>query len=207
VTEEDLGPRIRVELHGEEPQIGARDAVVTIIAFTDYECGFCARAEAPLHAAQGAFGDDVRILYKHMPMPRHPGALPAARLAWAAHRQGRFFDLHPLLFDAQGDVEEMFAAARRIGLDMARLQADVLDEAAESALAADFLAGSRAGVTGTPTFFVNGHRYVGVRDREAWLEVLEYELAEARRTAAEGSARPRGASTPAARHEKEPNDG
>lgn len=175
-----------VDIHGDEPKIGRDDALVTIIVFSDYECGFCARAEAPLHAAQQAFASDVRILYKHMPMPRHDAALPAARIAWAAHRQGRFFDLHPLLFDAQGRIADMMDAAERIGLDMERLQKDLLSEEAAAAISADFFAGSRAGVTGTPTFFVNGHRYVGTRQRQEWIDVLEVELADAQQTAERG---------------------
>lgn len=171
----DDGLRYRVALRGDEPQLGPSDALVTIIEFADYECPHCARAAAPLTETARAFRDDVRILYKHYPLPHHRRAGPAARAAWAAQQQGVFWQAHERLFETGGAVNELVIEADRIGLDPRRLERDMVSEAAREAVDDDFLAGARLGVTGTPTFFVNGHRYVGGRTTREWEQIIAAE--------------------------------
>lgn len=183
------GPRVAIPLRGDEPQQGPDDALVTVVEFTDYECAYCARAQAPLEAAMDAIAGDVRRVIKHMPMPRHENAAVAARIAWAAHQQGRFFDVHPRLFDAQGVLAEMGKAAEDLGLDRERLRADLQSPEAAADVDDDLFQGAKAGVKATPTFFVNGHAYEGSRTRAEWVDILAVELAAARALVEDGTPR------------------
>lgn len=183
------GPRYRVQLSGNEPQLGPDDALVTIVEFADYQCPYCARANDPIKAAVEAFEGDVRLLFKHYPLANHARAMPAARAAWAAHEQGRFWEAHDWLFENGADVEALSDHADALGLDMTQLMADMSSKESEDAVDADFFAGGKIGVVGTPVFFVNGHRYVGFRTEDQWEQILEFELAEAKRVLAEGTPR------------------
>ncbi|MCA9710165.1 MAG: thioredoxin domain-containing protein, partial [Myxococcales bacterium] len=132
---EDLA-RYRVELSGHEPQRGPDDALVTIIEFSDYECPYCQRAHGPLMDAL-AEHDDVRLIFKHMPLPMHAKAIPAARAAWAAQQQGKFWEMHDHLFEVGGSIDDIEQVAEDLGLDVARFRADMAGEAAGEAIEAD----------------------------------------------------------------------
>ncbi len=185
----DDDTRYEVQLRGDEPSRGPGDALVTVIEFADYQCPYCAKAREPLEQALSKFDEDVRLLYKHFPLPGHRMALPAAKAAWAAHQQGKFWEMHAELFEANASVKNIGARAAAMGMDEAQFLRDFGSPDAAKAVDDDMLAGAKLGVTGTPVFYVNGHRYVGFRDKGQWTEVLEYELDLAERVVDEGTPR------------------
>ena len=113
--------RYEVRLRGDEPQRGPDDALVTIVEFSDFECPYCARATGPLEDAMEGFEGDVRLVFKHFPLPGHRNALPAARTAWAAQQQGKFWEAHDWLFEQRGSIDELPSFTEDAGLDPDRL--------------------------------------------------------------------------------------
>ncbi len=183
------GERIRVGLRGDEPQRGPDDALVTLIIFSDFQCPYCAKAVEPLDDAVADFGDDVRVLFKHYPLPGHQKALPAAKMAWAADQQGKFWEVHDWLFEHKASLENFDAFAASIGLDVAKLKADAESQAAADAIDSDHLSGGKAGAGGTPYFVVNGHRYSGTRGAGQWRTIIKHELGAAEALVDDGTAR------------------
>ena len=181
--------RYEVRLRGDEPQRGPDDALVTIIEFSDFECPYCAKATAPLEAAMGAHEGDVRLLFKHFPLPGHKNALPAARTAWAAHQQGAFWDVHDWLFESRGAIIDLPKIAKRLELDAAKLGADMQSDDSDEAVDDDRIAGGMVGIRGTPAFVVNGHIYGGALSEAQWDKIIDAEKDAAKALVAEGTAR------------------
>lgn len=155
---ERLNTVVEVDTGG-APARGPADAKVVVVLFSDFECPYCKDTAAPLDALQEHYG--FRLVYKHYPLERaHPSAKGAARAAWAAGRQERFWEMHDVLFHNSPalDWPAVKGYAKGVGLDMKRFVADFESEASTLAVAADVAAGGKAGVDGTPTFFINGRR-------------------------------------------------
>jgi protein-disulfide isomerase len=178
---EDGGARLRVDLRGDEPSVGATDALVTIVEFSDFQCPYCAKAAGPVLDAVNDHADDVRLVFKHYPLPGHAKAVPAARAAWAAHQQGKFWEAHDWLYEHKADVEGVRSYLQlELGLDGERFGRDSVSEAAGNAIDEDMLAGGKVGITGTPAFLVNGKLYSGTKTRDQWASIIRTELAAAR---------------------------
>ena len=155
---ERLNTVVQIDTAG-APARGPADAKIVVVLFSDFECPFCKDSAASLDALQKHYG--FRLVYRNFPLERgHPNAKGAARAAWAAGQQDRFWEMHDALFARSPDLE--WAAVQRhakaIGLDMKRFVADFESAASTQAVEADVAAGEEAGVDGTPTFFVNGRR-------------------------------------------------
>jgi protein-disulfide isomerase len=136
-----------------------------VIVYGDYECPFCAALEQRLHRLE------VRVAFRHFPVrSSHPRAQAAAHAAEAAALQGAFWAFHDALFADQGRLEDphLWARAERLGLDVARFDADRRSEAVAARVREDFRGGIRAGVATTPTVFVDGVRHAGRPDAEWW---------------------------------------
>ena len=132
-----------------------------MVIYADFECPFCAALELRLRELP------LRVVFRHFPVrSSHPRAWPAARAAEAAALQGRFWEMHDALFADQGRLEDphLWERAERLGLDVARFDADRRSEAVEERISGDWRAGVRAGVATTPTLFVGGVRYSGRPD-------------------------------------------
>jgi protein-disulfide isomerase len=132
-----------------------------VIVYGDYECPFCAALELRLRDAP------VRVAFRHSPVRgSHPRAFPAACAAEAAGRQGAFWGMHDSLFADQGRLEDphLWARAERLGLDVARFDADRRDPVVAARITEDFRGGVRAGVPTTPTLFWDGVRHAGRPD-------------------------------------------
>ncbi|QED27949.1 thioredoxin [Microvenator marinus] len=153
---------------GDSHTIGPATAPVTIVMFTDLQCGFCARAHSELKAVQAANPEDVRLVFKNMPLPFHEQAVPAALAAMAAGKQGKFWEFVELAYDKQTELAPDFikAHAAGLGLDMEQFQADFGNEADIEKVQADLNLGVKLGVNGTPTMFINGVRAVGVQTQD-----------------------------------------
>ena len=138
-----------------------RDGTPLVVVYGDYECPFCAALELRLRPLP------VRVAFRHFPVRgSHPRAFAAACAAEAADRQGAFWPMHDALFADQGRLEDphLWARAERLGLDLARFDADRRDDAVAARIAADFRAGVRAGVPTTPTLFHDGVLHAGRPD-------------------------------------------
>lgn len=149
-------------------RLGPADAPVHIVEFSDFQCPACRVAEPPLRNILEAYEGKVRLTFKHFPLERpHPWARAAAIASDCAGRQGRFWEFHHRLYDFQhewpGDaVDARFAAyAKDLKLDLAAFEACRKDPAVDAAVTADVKDGDDAFVGATPTFFVNGKRFVG----------------------------------------------
>jgi protein-disulfide isomerase len=159
---------------------GAVEAPVTILEFSDYQCPFCKRAQPVLERILAEFPGKVRIVFKDFPLDFHEGARPAAEAARCAGASGRYWDYHDLLFLAQPAFsrDELITYADRVGLDRTAFSL-CLDARRFSAAVEDDMAEGRAlGVSGTPTFFVNGRRLVGAHPIETFREAVDDALAD-----------------------------
>lgn len=154
---------------------GNAEAPIALLEYGDYECPACGMAYPVVKVLQEQLGDRLCFAFRHFPLTNvHPHAEHAAEAAEAAGAQGRFWEMHDALFENQdrlGD-ESIFALAEELHLNAERLMKEVLSETYDARVREDFKAGVRAGVNGTPTFFVNGERYDGPRDPESFLQAL-----------------------------------
>ena len=145
---------------------GPDRAPVTLVEYGDFECPYCGQAEPVIRELLADYGD-LRYVWRHLPLTDvHPHALLAAYGAEAAARQGKFWDMHDQLLDHQGALEakDLIRYAGQLGLDTARFTADLRSHAGEAKITADLDSADLSGVSGTPTFFINGKRHHGAYD-------------------------------------------
>ncbi len=143
---------------GKSPVKGPASAKITIIEFSDFQCPYCKRGRDTMDEVAKAYPKDVKIAFKHYPLPFHKEAEPAAKAAWAAQQQGKFWEFHDALFNNQDKLGQDFylATAKELKLDEAKFKADMASEAATKQVREDADIGSKNGIQGTPGFFVNG---------------------------------------------------
>ena len=145
---------------GTAPVRGRADAKVTVVEFSDFQCPACGRAEPTVQAMMKQLGDNVKLVWKNLPLQMHPFARPAAEAALAAGAQGRFWEMHDKLFANQQalDRASLDGYARELHLDVARFDKALDTHAFAAAVDADVALAQKLGVTGTPTIFVDGVR-------------------------------------------------
>ncbi len=170
---------LRQQVGASGPARGATDAPVTIVEFSDYQCGFCRRAEATIAALLDAYPERLRFVYRHFPIQTiHPLAHDAARAAHCADLQGRFWDYHERLFQPDAALERagLEAHASALGLELDPFRRCLSE--AESAARVDFdiREAKQLGVQSTPTFFINGIRVEGARPIEDFRKIIDREL-------------------------------
>ena len=165
-------------LIGDSPVMGASDRQIVMLAFSDFQCPFCATANKSLKEFMAKNKNKVTLVYKHFPLTQiHPEALPAARAAWAANKQGKFWEYHDALFANQAKLGEAFytETATSLKLDLKKFDAD--RKLADNFIVEDFKLGRKVGVDGTPTFIMNGEVVTGA----ASLADLEKALAKVKK--------------------------
>jgi protein-disulfide isomerase len=143
---------------------GPASAPVTMVEYGDFECPHCGAAYLVVEELLQNLGDDVRFVYRHFPLAQvHPNAEPAAEAAEAAGAQGKFWQMHGLLFTHQDalDTSHLIQYAKSLHLDLNAFQRALAARIFEPRVREDFLSGIRSGVNGTPTFFINDIRYDG----------------------------------------------
>ena len=158
---------------------GPSDSRVTLVEYGDYECPYCGQAQNAVHEIQERTSNAVRLVYRHFPNRRaHPNAMLAAEAAEAAGAQGKFWEMHDLLFENQDHLEEedLFEYARELGLDEAKFRTELEAHTHAKKIREDFRSGRESGVRGTPTWFINGTRYDGAWDPESLLEAVRKPL-------------------------------
>jgi protein-disulfide isomerase len=145
---------------------GPVDAPVTVLEYGDFECPYCGQAEPVVRELLRDFGD-VAYVWRHLPLNDvHPRAQQAAEASEAAANQGAFWEMHDLLLDHQDALQEedLVGYAEELGLDVDRFQEDLRTRAGVRRVAEDVDSADISGVSGTPTFFVNGLRHYGAYD-------------------------------------------
>ncbi len=158
--------------------VGPVDAPVVIVEFMDYGCPACKAAKPAIEEAIKMFPSQVVLYYKNYPLVHvHPNSMMAAQAVVAATKQGKFHEMHDLLFEKQGaqDKDQLFGYAKQLGLDMTKFTADF--EAAGPEVQADMAQGDQLKLKGTPSFFVNGRRYEDLLDPRYFQSWIEEELA------------------------------
>ncbi|MCP3098886.1 DsbA family protein [Myxococcus sp. K15C18031901] len=163
----------------EAPTLGPRDARVTVEVWSDFQCPFCARGATLLTSLRERYGDQVRIVFRHQPLPAHRDARLAAAASMAASEQGRFWQMHDLLFASPGalDRASLEKHARTLGLDLPRFRRALDTGAWDAYVEADVVEAQRRGVVGTPVFFVNGAAVMGAQPLETFTQLIDAELA------------------------------
>lgn len=155
-------PKLLDPVSEKDHSLGPADAPVTIVEYSDYQCPDCWRAHTEVKKLLASQGHRLRFVFRHFPLIRmHPRALPAAKAAEAAARQGKFWEMHNAMFDAQGALSDadIDRYAQQLGLDLDRLHQDMRDPAIERHIRRQRVGGHRSGVAGTPTFFISGVRF------------------------------------------------
>ncbi len=155
---------------------GPVDAPLTIVEYADFECPFCSRATGSIDAVLAHFGDELRWVYRHLPLDQvHPHATAAAVAAEAAAMQGRFFDYGPVLFASQDHLEpdDLCRYASELGLDVDRFIADMRSPEALRRVEDDRMDAELMDLHATPTFFIGHKRHIGPYDSATLIRALE----------------------------------
>jgi len=162
------------------PERGPKNASVTIIEFSDYQCPFCQKAEDVVDQVMKTYADKVRLVYRDYPLPFHPNARPASEAAACANAQGKFWEYHAKLFHGDGlEPEKLKTYADQVGLDRKKFDDCLEKKPFKAEIDKDVKDGEKAGVNGTPAFFINGRMLSGAQPFEKFKEVIDDELATA----------------------------
>lgn len=149
---------------GDSPVTGAAEKKIVLLEFSDFQCPYCARAHQTVKQFMAKHKDKVTLSYKHLPLIEiHPQALPAARAAWAAGQQGKFWEYHDALFAQQDKLgEDLYGEiAKTLKLDVAKFNSDRNSNAASTAIQKDMQLAESLGIEGTPFFFLNDQTLSG----------------------------------------------
>lgn len=186
-------PRAEIATDG-FPTLGAKDAPVTIVEFTDFQCPFCRRAEPTIKELRDKYGDKMRLVHRDFPLPFHRQAFKAAVAAHCAGDQGRFWQYHDALFADQSKlgVDEFKAVAKELNLDMPKFQSCLDKDQHADQIKKDIAAGEALGVDGTPAFFINGVSLVGAQPPEKFETLINTELAQTKGASAPSQAQTNG---------------
>ncbi len=157
---------------------GPANAPVTIVEFSEFECPYCARVNPALEQARQKYGDNVRIVFRHFPLPFHQSAQKASEASLCAGDQGKFWELHDAMFANQRalGVAQLKEKAVQLGLDAAKFNACLDSGEKAAAVAIDKRDGEKAGVTGTPGLFINGRFVNGAVPFETLAPIIDDEL-------------------------------
>jgi len=174
-------PRVEVPIPASAPARGPETAPVTIVEFSDFQCGYCKRAHPAVEGLLAEYGDRVRFVYRDFALSFHDRAAPAAEAALCAGDQDKYWDYYNDLMKTPSDLsdEDLRTRAARVGLDEAKFDECVASDRHVEAVEASMRQGQSLGVTGTPTFFINGRMLVGAVPVEQIREVIEDELQRA----------------------------
>ncbi|HEX4460508.1 MAG TPA: thioredoxin domain-containing protein [Polyangia bacterium] len=159
----------------------AKHAKVTIVTWSDFQCPFCGRVEPTLDTIMQTYGKEVRIAFKQYPLPMHNNAHAAAEAALAAKAQGKFWEMHDIMFKNQQKLDRpsLDQYAAQIGLNVEKFKSDMDSGKWKSKVDAEQAEGSKLGVSGTPAFFLNGKSLVGAQPLDAFKAKIDAEIKEA----------------------------
>ncbi|AKQ66869.1 Periplasmic thiol:disulfide interchange protein DsbA [Myxococcus hansupus] len=179
----------KIEIPTDSPSFGPATAKVTIVEWSDFECPFCSRVGPSLAKIKEAYPNDVRVVFRHQPLPFHPNAKLAAEASHAAHEQGKFWEYHDKLFANQKalDRASLEKYAQELGLNISKFKGALDQGKFKAKVEADSSAGNAVGANGTPTFFINGREFVGAQPFESFKRVIDEEIGKADKLLAAGT--------------------
>lgn len=182
-------PRVSVTSTG-HPWTGGKDAPVTIVEFSDFQCPYCRSAEPVLKQIRAKYGDKIKLVYMDFPLGMHPHAMDAAVAGRCAADQKKFWELHDAMFSDQTKLDSagLKASAAKAGLDTTKFNACFDAKAGAAGIKADQAQGARLGVSGTPTFFVNGREMVGMESEKGFSDIIDDELSRAKGSQSQANA-------------------
>ena len=162
--EQTGGPAAKFDIDG-SPILGRKEAKIEVAVFEDFQCPFCSKIAPTVKEFQKRFPNDVKIVYKHMPLDIHADAQGASEASMAALAQGKFWEYHDILYANQQALTrpDLEKYAQQAGLDMARFKKDLDGGVGKSVISRDMREGQNAGVSGTPSVYINGMKYQGPR--------------------------------------------
>jgi protein-disulfide isomerase len=151
----------------ESPMTGAPQSKIVLVEFSDFQCPYCAEAHKTLKQLLAKHPNDITLIYKHLPLIAiHDQALPAAKAAWAANQQGKFWQYNDALFANQKQLGEALYldTAKSLHLDLEKFKSDAFsaNNLAEQAIGKDILLAEKLGIDGTPFFVMNSENFSGV---------------------------------------------
>ena len=155
---------------------GPEDAAVTLVEYGDYECPYCGAAYPIIKEVQSRMGERLRFVFRNFPITTsHPHAEQAAEAAEAAATQGKFWQMHDLLYANQRHLHDpdLHAYAEKLGLDVDQFDNELAEHVHAARVREDFMSGVRSGVNGTPSFYINGARHDDSYEIEPLLAALE----------------------------------
>jgi protein-disulfide isomerase len=175
-------PRAEVPLPKNAPVLGPATAPVTMVAFTDYQCPYCHRAQNTVDQLMTRYAGKVKLVHQDFPLDGHAQAFPAARAAWCAGEQGKFWEYYKSLMTVPGDLSETDLATRATGLslDAGSFKTCATSDRHDATIREGAEAGARLGVSGTPAYFINGRMLTGAQPFEEFQKVIDSELQSAR---------------------------
>ena len=171
-------PRTTIETDANDPAFGSRNATVEIVEFSDFQCPFCQRLNGTLEQLKADYGDDVRLVFKDYPLPNHAQAFKAAEAGNCAHEQGKFWELHDVMFSNQSELEvaDLKRHAGELGLDQASFDTCLDSGRFAASVSADLRLGQGVGVSSTPTVFLNGRAVMGAAPYNVFAEIVQDEI-------------------------------
>ncbi len=179
----------------DRPTKGNAEALVTIIEYSDFECPYCRKVLPTLEEVEEAYGDKVRVVFRQQPLPMHKNAIPAAKAALAAHKQGKFWEMHDALFakaETRGLNDEAYVQmAKDLQLDVDKFNADRNGPEVDEMIKGDQKVAAQFGAGGTPAFFINGRPLSGAQPIDAFKAVIDEELEKAEAYMAENKVEPK----------------
>jgi protein-disulfide isomerase len=171
---ERIKEAIKVPLNN-APIKGKAEAPITIVEFSDFQCPFCNRVNPTLEKVLKEYNGQVRIAYRNNPLPFHKNAMSAAKASLAAKEQGKFWEMHDLLFEGQRNLTDanIKSMAKKLNLDMAQFEKDWKGTKFDALIAEDMKFARNNGARGTPSFFINGVYVRGAQPFPAFKEVID----------------------------------
>jgi len=167
---------------GSSPVMGPANAPITLVEFSDFECPFCKRGASTVEEVVNAYPGKVKVVFKNRPLSFHKNAMPAAKAAIAAHKQGKFAEYKKALFENQQKLSDAFydETATKLGLKLDQFKKDMASKEVEDLIKADEAMADKFGVDGTPSFFLNGVQLQGAQPLPEFKRVVDRLLASAK---------------------------
>lgn len=169
-------PILKIPVSSKDHIEGNSKAPITLVEYGDYQCPYCGRAYPIVKQLQKHFGKQLKFVFRNFPLIEiHPMAGPAAEAAEFASDQGLFWEMHDFIYENQEalSLPLLLEGANKLGLSTDHLASAIENQIYKHKIQNDFISGARSGVNGTPTFFINDHRYNGPFEFESLIEAID----------------------------------
>lgn len=162
----------------DSPYQGEKNAPIIFAEFSDFQCSFCKKSQEVVNRVMSEYKGKVKRVFKNNPLPFHQDAMLAHQAAMAAHEQGKFWEMMNKIFGNQQNIKEndLLKYAKEVGLNMKKFERDWKSDKIKDKISRDMAEAQKAGVTGTPTFFINGRKHVGAAPFEIFKSIIDEEL-------------------------------